>query len=194
MRVSIITEDNFVGIDGVFRMVDLSTLEVQQIRAVQWRGSEGHIEMDDGMNIPITSLTPYQQYIDAWNALTPPTQNGPAFDEMKAGALARINIAYEISLREITSGYPQHEIDSWPKQEQEARAWAANSSASTPWLNSAAGARKISKATFASKIITKADLFAVLHGQLTGKRQALEDQINALGPNPAQASLDAIIW
>lgn len=137
-------------------------------------------------------------YIDKWDYPQPePTESAIASADIqiaKAAVLARINAAYEIDIRAITSGYPPHEVDSWTKQEQEARAWAANNAAVTPWLNAAASTRRIPKAVLASKIITKANIFANVHGQLTGKRQRLEDQINALGNNPTQEQLDAIQW
>jgi hypothetical protein len=190
MRVSIITEDNMLGIDGVFRLVDLSPLQTQEIRAVQWDGEEGIMELNDGANFPITRLDNFQAFINAWYALTPV----PTHDDMKAMALARINASYDKEILALTPGYSQHEKDSWAKQEAEARAWAMNVSAPTPWLNAASNARKVSKAILASRIIQKADAFAVIHGQLTGKRQALEDRIKGLGPNPAQESLDAVQW
>ena len=39
-----------------------------------------------------------------------------------------------------------------------------------------------------------AALFATLHGEFTGKRQKLRDQIAALGDSPDQKQLDAIQW
>ncbi|WP_347888982.1 hypothetical protein ABHF54_06325 [Nitrosomonas europaea] len=54
--------------------------------------------------------------------------------------------------------------------------------------------RFITKAELVGKIIASADAFAPAHGQLTGKRQMLRDQIEALGAAPTQEQLDAIVW
>lgn len=194
MRVTIIKEDGVVGIDGIFRHVDLAAFP-NEIRAVQWNGESGHVEYQDSgiPNLDLTTIDGYQGFIDLWAAaapvVVPPT---PA--ELKAAAHARINAAYEVSVNNLTAGYPKSEIDSWAKQETEAREWTANNSTATPWIDSAASARGIAKADFVALILANADALAPLHGALTGKRQNLRDAINALGDNPTQAQLDAIQW
>lgn len=118
----------------------------------------------------------------------------PNADDLIALAHSRINQAYEAAVKALTAGYPDDEISSWPKQEREARAWVSDNTSPTPWIDAAAQARGIAKADLVSKIIAQADALAPLHGALTGKRQSLRDQINALGANPSQAALDAIQW
>src|SRR5688500_19477459 len=64
-------------------------------------------------------------YIKEWNYhLPPPTQQQidaamPVL--LKEKALMRINASYEIAMRELTQGYPESEVQSWAKQESEAR-------------------------------------------------------------------------
>lgn len=111
-----------------------------------------------------------------------------------AAAGSRINAAYENAVRQITAGYPESEIKSWDKQEAEARAWLVNKNAPTPWIDAAATSRNLQKDELVQRIIAKAFVFATIHGQLTGHRQRLEDQIDALGDNPTQEQLDAIQW
>jgi hypothetical protein len=113
---------------------------------------------------------------------------------MKAAALARINAAYTAAVEAQTEGYPEDEVRSWPKQEAEASAWLQDSNAPTPWIDSAAAGRGVSKVELIDRIIANAFLFAPMHGQLTGKRQRLCDQIAALGGQPTQQQLDAIQW
>ena len=80
MRVTIIADDGKVGVDGVFRTVDLSTLH-PNIHAVQWGGTVGHIEHKDGSaNETITDISPFQSFIDAWTAAAPPP---PTLAELK---------------------------------------------------------------------------------------------------------------
>ncbi len=119
----------------------------------------------------------------------------PSAARMISTAQARINAAYQAAVDVMTAGYPEDEIKSWPKQEQEARAWLASpSEAVTPWIDAAAAARGITKGDLVAKIIDNANIFTVAHGALTGKRQALRDQIDALGNDPTQEQLDAIQW
>lgn len=132
--------------------------------------------------------------------MTPITQEqadalrAPAPSARIALAHGRINSAYEAELRALTADYPQSEIDSWPRQEQEAREKLADPEARVLWIKAASTTRRISVDNLAALIIQKADEFAPVHGAMTGKRQRLRDQINALGESPTQAQLDAIVW
>lgn len=193
MRLTIIKDDGVVGVDGVFKTVDLSGLDAA-IRAVQWDGTTGHLEFYDDQlaNLLIGDITAYQPFVDAWNA--PPVVTPPTSAEMIASAQARISVAYEAAVNALTAGYPQDEISSWPKQETEARAWTADNNALTPWIDAAATSRGITKSDFVALVIGNADALAPLHGTLTGKRQKLRDEIAALGSTPTQAQLDAVQW
>ena len=62
MRVTIIRDDSVVGVEGVFRQVDLSTLP-EGIRAVQWNGGGGHIEYDQGANTTLYDLAAFQPFV-----------------------------------------------------------------------------------------------------------------------------------
>ena len=113
---------------------------------------------------------------------------------LKAAALYRINADYQTTISSMTSGYPADEVQSWSKQETEARAWLADNTAATPWIDAAASSRGITKAALVNLIIANANALAPFHGAITGKRQRLRDQIEALGATPTQAQLDAIQW
>lgn len=196
MRLTIIRDDGVVGIDGVFKKVDLSSLSAG-IRVVQWDGESGHIEFYNpaSPNLEIGNITQFQGLVDAWN-LPPQLPNLPEPPKavLIAAAHARINADYDAAIAAITVGYPVSEQASWPKQENEARAWTANNSAPTPWIDAAVTARGISKPDMVTKIIENADLFVAFSGTQTGKRQKLRDQIDALGANPTEAQLGAIQW
>ena len=146
--------------------------------------------------MPLESVADFQRFIDLWGtAGSPSVSSAPASAaQMKAAALARINTAYEVAIKALTSDYPEDEIRSWPKQEAEARAWLSDRSAPTPWIDAAATARGMSKAELAEKIIANAAAFVPTCGQLTGKRQKLRDEIAELGSNVTQQQLDAIQW
>lgn len=78
MRVTIVTEDNIVMVDGKPRSVDCSPLIEEGIRAVQWRDAAGEVEFNSAFdeenkmlarkpNEAIADIGPYQSYIDQWN-------------------------------------------------------------------------------------------------------------------------------
>jgi hypothetical protein len=115
----------------------------------------------------------------------------PTLPELKVAKKAQINGAFEQTMQMITAGYPQDEIASWGKQEQEARAFVANAESATPLIGALAETRRVDKPDLVARIIYKADAFAQISGQLIGKRQALEDAIDAA--ETAQV-LEAISW
>lgn len=66
MRISIITEDNAVVINGKHMVSDCSGLLADNIRAVQWYDKHGEVEFINHVapNEIIKDLSPFQQYID----------------------------------------------------------------------------------------------------------------------------------
>ena len=79
----------------------------------------------------------------------------------------------------LTGTYPDREIRTFDKQESEARAYAADATASTPLLSALAQARGVPLDELARRVLVKADAFAVASGSIIGQRQALEDRLDA---------------
>lgn len=79
----------------------------------------------------------------------------------------------------LTGTYPDREIRTFDKQESEARAYAADATASTPLLSALAQARGIPLSELVERVLAKADAFAVASGSIIGQRQALEDRLDA---------------
>ena len=65
------------------------------------------------------------------------------------------------------------------KQFSEARAYAADATAPAPLLSALAEARGIPLPDLVERVIAKADAFAVASGSVIGRRQALEDRLDA---------------
>jgi hypothetical protein len=193
MRVTIIRDDGTVGVDGVFRLVNLSAL-APGVRAVQWDGSSGHVEYDASANTTLDNMNAYQQFVDLWNAAAPPPPTPPTPAQNKAAAFDRINTAYEQAMTTLNGDYPDSEILSWPTQDAEATALLADKNADTPWLKGAAKGRNISMDNLALRVKKKSDKYLPAYGELTGKRQRLRDAIDALGDAPTLAQLNAIQW
>jgi hypothetical protein len=113
---------------------------------------------------------------------------------LKNEKLMKFRVSFELAMFQITSGYPQHEITSWAKQEEEAKGFLVNPVYPTPLLEALATSRGLDKTELANRILSKASLYASLSGQIIGRRQALEDQLNALPSEAPQEDIEAIVW
>lgn len=83
MIVTIIQKDSVVGVDGIFRQVDMKDLD-PTIHAVQFSTikGRGHVEFSPDVeprqgNLDIIDLSPYQVYVDRWTAAAPPSPLPP---------------------------------------------------------------------------------------------------------------------
>ena len=101
----------------------------------------------------------------------------PTLEQTKAAKLSEINAAADRAIATLTATYPDREISTFDKQESEARAYAADPTASTPLLSALAQARGIPLADLVERVLAKA--FAVASGSIIGQRQALEDRLDA---------------
>ena len=124
----------------------------------------------------------------------------PTVAEQIASALAScqagINAECARRTAAVRADTPQDEVQSWGKQEQEARALLADPSAATPLLTAIAAARGVPLPLLAEKVVDKSDAYAIYTGALIGTRQALEDRMAAIditAPD-ALAQIDAVQW
>lgn len=125
-----------------------------------------------------------------------------SLDELAATAIARINGGYTKAMAQILAEYPDAETLSFDKQEVQAREWQAWHDAGavaadepvTAYLDAMLVERPIGKDELVGRIIDKADQFTIAHGQATGRRQRLEDDIKAAKAAGDRAALEAIDW
>ena len=111
--------------------------------------------------------------------------------DLKTAKKAEITQSFNATMQQVVGDTPSYEIDSWGKQEAQARAFIAAPTALTPLIDALATTRGVPKAELAARIIVKADLFEPILGALMGKRQGLEDAIDAA---TTKAALAAINW
>lgn len=142
----------------------------------------------------VTEGTPEQgedgKWYQTWEVRDYTTEEASeALQQAKARKVREINAAYEQELHAVLRDYPDAETKTWDKQESEARAWLADNSAPTPYLDGLATARDLSKSELVARVIAKADAWIALSASATGKRQRLEDEIEAATD---MAVLDAI--
>ncbi len=98
-------------------------------------------------------------------------------EEIEAIKLKNINREYENAIAKLTAGTPDSEKSTWSKQEAEARAYTTDNTAPTPLIDGIATARGVDRVSLIGKIIEKADAYTAAIAQLTGERQAKEDQL-----------------
>lgn len=118
----------------------------------------------------------------------------PTLSVLKKLKLAEINDEFKKVMQPITAGIPDIEVKSWLKQEAEARAYQANPTAATPLIDGLASSRNVNKDELVTRIIDKADAYANLSGTLIGRRQGLEDALNALPESATPEDIAAISW
>lgn len=151
-------------------------------------------EFDDWTQV-LTEGTPEQRdgkWYQTW-VLTPvtrtPEEEAERLKAIKANKLAEINNAYQQAIATLTPTYPDDERLTFDKQEAEASAWLADNSTPTPFVDALASGRQMEKAELVSRIIAKADAFALASGSLTGQRQRYEDMLDVAETAEAVAAI-----
>lgn len=107
------------------------------------------------------------------------TLQGEQFTQTQQTLIRTISDKTDRLKAEVLIGYPQAEIDSFYRQEAEARAWQVDNSADTAMLSAIATARGVPLDMLAVKVIEKADAVSVIMGKIIGERQQFEDRILA---------------
>ena len=141
----------------------------------------GILHIESGMLIPkAEGNRHYNEYL-AWlkEGNTPEQPPQPALAEVKAEKLRVLNVEVDRVLDEITAQYPHNEVVSWDKQEAEAKAFKADSTATTTFLDGLSAGRGIEKADLVEKVLAKSEAFAAYSSRILGRRQSLESQISS---------------
>lgn len=123
--------------------------------------------------------------------IDPPPAPEPSLADAQAQQIAIINAAFESAAEALAAGYPATERLTWPVQQAEALAWAANPAAPTPYLDGLAAARGITPEEMRQLTLDQVNLFLAASQQLVGLRQRLRDQINAAETIEA---VRAVVW
>ena len=117
-------------------------------------------------------------------------------EQLRIDKLIEINAAYETRAQQVTVDVPPSEVQSWPKQEDEARTLKSDPTASVIVLSALAEQRGIPLDSLVDKVIEKANAYSVYIGQITGIRQRLESELLSidLAAANAAAQIEAIKW
>lgn len=114
-------------------------------------------------------------------------------ENLRKDKLKEINDAMENEMSEITAKYPEAEMRSWTKQEQEAREFLVHEDETkVPMIASIAQQRDMWLPELAQRIIAKADAYSEAVAFAVGKRQFLEDEI--MNPEITKEELEITKW
>ncbi len=109
---------------------------------------------------------------------------------------------FKAAMSPITGIYTDEDIASFPTQEAEAKAWQADNTAATPFIDGLLANRPtVDKATLVQRIIDNANTYKSVAGPAIGKKQHYEDLLYALKvqhedpeqPDVTKADIDAIV-
>ena len=156
---------------------------------VEKNGLPYHVPNIDGWKEEWNAVDKYAK-AHPENVAEEPEPAEPTLDELKAIKLSEINVAYDTATSSLVSNYPETELLTFGKQESEARAYASDHSASTPFLSGLAKARGITLDDLVGRVIRKSEAFASAVATLTGQRQRYED---LLGEAKTAEEIEAIV-
>jgi hypothetical protein len=200
MRLTIIPADGAVSVNGRgFGGIDMLSID-PTIHAVQWYGTQGEIEYatdKDGVkpaNLVIDSLADFQAVLDAWEQKRAAEDAPPApksLADHKVDKIRQINGEAQKFVDQMTAGYPDFEIQTWPDQKAEALAWHADNTAATPVIDRMAERRKIDRIDYLQRTYAKVIAFQAVY-DVVGDRQYYVDQVNAIVVNETTTEAQAI--
>ena len=78
---------------------------------------------------------------------------------------------FQIEARQIVAGYTQEEIDTFPVQEQEAKAYTADPTSPTPMIDAIISESGESKTELVARILAKSNAFRTSVGKALGKKR-----------------------
>ena len=110
---------------------------------------------------------------------------------LRKSKINEITQAFNDAVETLTTALP-HEMVSWRKQEDEARAYTADNTVATPFIDAQVATRQLeTKDELVAKIIANADAYQVAYAGLLGKYQNLS---NAISIATTIDELNLVVW
>lgn len=113
------------------------------------------------------------------------SQPAPSASEVYAAKQREIRDKSDAFMAGLTSSYSLHEKLSWPKQEAEAKALAADTGADAPLLSGLAAQRGIDVLVLRDKVLANVSAYEAACAKIIGQQQAYEDALKAAGDDVA---------
>lgn len=163
-------------------------------------------EIEEGIDLPIpTGFIVNDTYAPSYNSISKRWEgtlypgwelNLDGFPQLSSASYTeqlikeveyKINEEFSRRAKAVKNGYPLEEIDSWPKQEQEARNYIIDPvNADVSLITEIASYRNMTLSDFANAVITKANLYSSIIGPIIGRRKTLVEDL----PNKTDQELE----
>jgi len=119
-------------------------------------------------------------------------QQSILLNELRNNKNNEITNSFNNAVEAITTSLP-HEMVSWRKQEDEARAYSADNTVATPFIDAQLITRDLgeTKDELVAKIIANADAYQVAYATLLGKYQNLTNKISVA---TTVDELNLVVW
>jgi hypothetical protein len=120
-------------------------------------------------------------------------EGNPTLAQAQERKSTEINAAFSADVAAITTA-SSHEMVSWRKQEDQARAWNLDNTVTTPIIDAILTTRVVAgetKQILVDKIIAAADAYELAYGALLGKSQTLLANVTAA---TTVADVDLVVW
>ena len=133
--------------------------------------------------VPNDTANRYYQEVQEWiaqgNTPEPQYTDEQIFTKNKSSKTNEVKNLFNKAVEAITTALP-HEMVSWRKQEDEARAYSADNTVATPFIDAQLITRDLgeTKDDLVAKIIANADAYQVAYATILGKYQNLMKKID----------------
>jgi hypothetical protein len=121
------------------------------------------------------------KWIAAGNVPEPQFTDAELLVQAKTKKLSEITNTYNVDVSNLVGNVDKFELNSWNKQEAEARAYVADNTIATPLLSGMVVTRGLGEtvADLANKIIAKADAYQKAYAAILGAYQAKQKALDA---------------
>ena len=186
------SDGEFFSFKGDPSWVEISSQDVKSLLAEKRKGKK--LRYDSGVG----KIVAEEQ--------SSPSVKQPALAARYRQRLKQLNTEYEIAINQLTAGYPIGEIQSWDRQEEQARqydAWLRKGQVGleppTPFIDILLYGRQQmgvaeTKEQLVGKILRNANLFAPAVATLTAIRHGAEKQIEQALVLGNRQMLEAVVW
>jgi hypothetical protein len=112
-----------------------------------------------------------------------PPPPAPTLEQAMEAKLREVMAKYNAAFADLEKVYPQHEREGWTLQEEEARAFLADSNAATPVLSALVQLRNRGEtvADLVDDIMLRAAQYRGVYAWYTGQQQRMYHEVSALG-------------
>jgi len=163
------------GEDDAAHAARLNSIGVQPVRYAE----SPHNPLTERRGAPVGAE------VAGWWEISFPVPQPIPVETLRATKSQQIVTMADSVMATLTSTYSEHEKLSWPKQEIEAKALAADETADAPLLAGIAAARGIGLLELRDKVLSNVTEYEAASSAILGQQQRFEDLLEAAGDDAA---------